>query len=282
MAGRRAVAWTLLGVGYVSFLWLPDLLGRDEGPGLGQALALAAWLLALGTSTEVVRVRRERAAEAARTVQEERRRRASEERLRIARELHDVVAHHLSLINVQAGVALHLLDERPEHARTALGAIKGASKDALEELRSVVDVLRSGDEGAPRAPAPTLADLDAVVERAAAAGLDVQVVTSGPPRPLPRPVERAAVRIVQEAVTNVLRHAGRAAASVELTYGADALVVQVDDDGAGMAGDGPARAGSGIAGMRERVTALGGRLDAGPRSGRGFRVRAWLPVEDDA
>jgi signal transduction histidine kinase len=280
LAGRRAVAW-VLPIGYVAFLWVPVLTGVDDAPSWAQALGLAAWLVALGTSSEVLRSRRERAAEAARISEEGRRRRASEERLRIARELHDVVAHHLSLINVQAGVALHLLDEGPEHTRPALAAIKGASSDALEELRGVVDVLRAGEEAAPRTPAPTLADLGAVVQRAAAAGLDVAVRTGGDARPLPRSVERAAYRIVQEAVTNVVRHAGARSAVVELAYGDDALVVQVDDDGAGPAAggtDGTDGNGSGLDGMRERATALGGRLEAGPRPGRGFRVRAELPL----
>jgi signal transduction histidine kinase len=282
MAGRRAVAWATLPIGYVAFLWVPVAAGVEDAPSWAQALGLAAWLIALGTSTEVLRVRRERAAEAARIAEDERRRRATEERLRIARELHDVVAHHLSLISVQAGVALHLLDQEPEHTRPALTAIKEASGDALEELRGVLDVLRSGEEAAPRTPAPTLADLGAVVDRAAAAGLDVQVRTGGPVRSLPRPVERAAYRIVQEAVTNVVRHAGARAAVVELAYGGDALVVQVDDDGTGTIPPGGNGTGSGLEGMRERVAALGGRLEAGPRDGRGFRVRAELPLDGPA
>ena len=282
MAGRRTLAWAMLPFGYVAFLWLPALVDREGAPSWAQALGLAAWLIALATSTEVVRVRRERAAEAARSREEERRRRASDERLRIARELHDVVAHHLSLINVQAGVALHLLDEGPEHTRPALTAIKGASKDALDELRGVVDVLRSGEEAAPRTPAPTLADLGAVVERAAAAGLEVRVRTDGPPGPLPRPVERAAYRIVQEAVTNVVRHAAARSATVELRYGEGALVVQIDDDGPGTVAPGTTGTGNGIAGMQERAAALGGRVDAGPRPGRGFRVRAELPLDGSA
>jgi signal transduction histidine kinase len=279
MAGRRTAAWASLPIGYVAFLWVPVLTGVEDGPNLAQAVGLAAWLIALGTSTEVVGVRRERAAEAARTLEEERRRRASDERLRIARELHDVVAHHLSLINVQAGVALHLLDGGDEQTRAALTAIKGASKDALDELRGVVDVLRSGEEAAPRTPAPTLADLGGVVERAAAAGLEVRVRTGGSVRPLPRPVERAAYRIVQEAVTNVVRHAGARSATVELAYADDALVVLVDDDGTGDAVAGTNGTGSGLEGMRERAAALGGRIEAGPRPGRGFRVRAELPLD---
>jgi len=281
-AGRRAVAWVTLAVGYVAFLWVPFLAGVDDAPNLLESLALAAWLAVLGTSSEVARNRGLRAAEAARVHEEERLRRASEERLRIARELHDVVAHHLSLINVQAGVALHLLDGEDEQTRAALTAIKGASKDALEELRGVVDVLRSGDEAAPRRPAPTLADLDSVVERAAAAGLDVRVRSEGAVRPLPRPVERAAYRIVQEALTNVVRHAAAGSATVELAYGDDALVVLVDDDGTGAPVPAVNGAGTGLDGMRGRAAALGGQVEAGPRPGRGFRVRAELPLDEPA
>jgi signal transduction histidine kinase len=282
--GRRWLAWASLAVGYVSFLWLGDLLDREPPPTLAQAVGLGAWLLALATTTEVVRVRRERAAEMSRTRQEEARRRASEERLRIAQELHDVLAHNISLINVQAGVALHLIDERPEQARPALAAIKEASKEALGELRSVLGVLREDDgEAASLVPAPALAaDLDDLVAKAAAAGLDVRVDVEGERRPLPPSVDRAAFRIAQEALTNVARHAGGASATVRVSYADDALTVVVDDDGRSVrttsaTSDG---SGNGITGMRERAAALGGQLDAGPRAGGGFRVRAWLPLGD--
>jgi signal transduction histidine kinase len=230
----------------------------------------------------VGRARREQAAEAARTRGEEARRRASEERLRIARELHDVVAHNISLINVQASTALHLIDERPEQARTALAAIKQASKEALGELRSVVDILRQSDEEPPRAPAPSLARLDDLVSRVSAAGLEVLTKVEGDRRPLPAPVELAAFRIVQEALTNVHRHAGAASATVHVTYGERDLTVRVDDDGRGASPDGGAGGGAGIAGMRERVAALGGELEAGPRGEGGFRVLARLPLDGGA
>jgi signal transduction histidine kinase len=285
--GRRWLAWSSLVAGYVSFLWLGDLLDREPAPTLAQVVGLAAWLLALATTTEFVRVRRERAADVRRAREEEARRRASEERLRIAQELHDVLAHNISLINVQAGVALHLIDERPEQARPALAAIKDASKEALDELRSVLDLLREGtDEAASLAPAPRLgADLDDLVAKAVAAGVDVRVDVEGDRRPLPPGVDRAAFRIAQEALTNVVRHAGGATATVQVAYGDDAVTVQVDDDGPGVVG-GPGDggqsdgSGNGITGMRERAAALGGRLDAGPRAGGGFRVRAWLPLGD--
>ena len=286
LAGRRWVAWVAVAVGYVSFLWLGDLLGREPPPTLAQAVGLAAWLLALTATAEVVRVRKERSAEMARAREEEERRQASEERLRIAQELHDVLAHNISLINVQAGVALHLIDERPEQAETALVAIKEASKEALGELRSVLDMLRQdGDETASRTPAPGLsADLDGLVARASAAGVEVRVEESGERRTLPPNVDRAAFRIAQEALTNVVRHAGGAPATLRVSYDADALVVQVDDDGPGVeaGANGSGGTGNGITGMRERAVALGGRLEAGPRPGGGFRVRAWLPLVDPA
>src|SRR5205823_6992342 len=181
--------------------------------------------------------------EQARTRAEQQRRQASEERLRIARELHDVLGHHLSLISVQAGVGLHLMDEQPEQARTALLAIKQASAEALREVRSVLGVLRAEDEQAPRAPAPSLANLPALAEDAGA-----RTVVEGTPRDLPAEVDRAAYRIAQEALTNVRRHAGTAAtATVTIGYGADDLTVRVTDDGRGGL---PSDVGNGIAGMR--------------------------------
>jgi signal transduction histidine kinase len=244
-------------------------------------LGLAAWLLVIGTVAEIVRTRRERRAELAHVQVQEARRRASEERLLIARELHDVLAHNISLINVQAGVALHLLDERPDQARPALTAIKDASKEALGELRSVLDVLRRSEDGvsAPRAPTAGLRDMPGLVERTRTAGLEVTLDVSGEARPVPAGVDLAAFRIVQEALTNVVRHAGTGSARVRLDYGDnDQLTVQVDDDGAGAPSPVAVGPGRGIAGMRERVQALGGSFEAGPRPGRGFRVRARFPI----
>jgi hypothetical protein len=280
VAGRRAFAWGTLAVGYVGFTVLPPLLGQESWD-LGRALGLAAWLLVLGTGAEIIRSRRERRAELAHVQAEEARRRASEERLLIARELHDVLAHNISLINVQAGVALHLLDERPDQARPALTAIKDASKEALGELRSVLDVLRRSGDGttAPRDPTAGLRDLPGLVERTRTAGLDVTLDVSGDVRPIPAGVDLAAFRIAQEALTNVVRHAHAGSARVRLDYGDEHLAVQVDDDGdAGAPVPSREGAGRGIAGMRERVQALDGTFEAGPRPGRGFRVRARLPI----
>jgi signal transduction histidine kinase len=279
MSGHRIAAVTALLVGYVSFLWLPYLVGTESLPNLVGALALAAWLLVLFTVSEIARSRRERMIDLARSRAEESRRRAGEERLRIARELHDVLAHNISLINVQAGVALHLMDEQPEQARTALSAIKGASNEALVELRSVLDILREGHESAPRSPAPGLAALDPLVAKSQAVGLQVTTRIEGSPRPLPRRVDLAAFRIVQEALTNVTRHAGKASVSVRIDYGAEDLTVQISDDGRGSGSDIPS-GGRGIAGMRERATSLDGEFEAGPRPEGGFRVRARIPVRD--
>ncbi|CAN5730667.1 sensor histidine kinase [soil metagenome] len=278
LAGRRAAAGIIGGVGYVSFLWLGHWLGREPSPSFGESAALGAWLVALLTMAEIARARRERAAEIALTHAEESRRRASEERLRIARELHDVLAHNISLINVQAGTALHLMDARPEQARTALTAIKQASGEALRELRSALDVLRQGHGEAPRLPASGLAQLGDLVARTEAAGLSIRVVSEGRTRPLPAGVDLAAFRIVQEALTNVTRHAGPATAMVRIVYGERNLVVQVDDDGVGAPGVAQ-NGGNGITGMRQRAVALGGELYAGARPEGGFRVLARLPLE---
>ncbi|WP_345535919.1 sensor histidine kinase [Phytohabitans rumicis] len=281
-AGARAAAWGLTFAGYAGYLAVtrPEL-GHAALVGVATAVAV---LLA-----EASRVRRQHFAEMAKyraeqqkARAEQQRRQASEERLRIARELHDVLGHHLSLINVQAGVGLHLMDTRPEQAREALTAIKSASAEALREVRSVLGVLRPEEEAAPRAPAPTVARLD---DLTAGAGLPVRTVVEGTARPLPAEVDRAAYRIVQEALTNVRRHAGAGAtATVTIGYGGTVVTVEVVDDGVGgpassEADNGAEGAGNGIAGMRARASALGGTLSAGPVDGGGFRVAVTLPWE---
>jgi signal transduction histidine kinase len=276
--GHRLAAWLLAGAGYAALIFLVPL-GKAPASTWLHAAAVASWLVVVLVVSEIVRVARERAAETARAREEAARRLAGEERLRIARELHDVLAHNISLINVQAGTALHLMDDRPEQARTALTAIRDASKEALRELRSVLGVLRQVDEEPPRSPAPGLGELDELLTRAGSAGLDVHMEVDGTPRELPAEIERAAFRIAQEALTNVTRHAGDARATVRLDYGTDELTLQVVDDGVGVPVGAATGAGRGIAGMRERATALGGRLDAGPRPGGGFRVRAKLPLD---
>jgi signal transduction histidine kinase len=281
--GLRLAAWLTAALSIPVFVALTALFGRTPVPSAGGVVAHLGWLLVVLVATEVVRVRRERVLEAQRTRAEEDRRRAGEERLRIARELHDVLAHNISLINVQAGVALHLMDEQPGQSRTALVAIKQASNDALRELRSVLDILRQGG-AAPRVPTSGLDSLDGLVANATAAGLEVRSRVEGTPRPLPAGVDLAAFRIVQEALTNVTRHAGRpATATVLVAYGDHDLTVRVDDDGNGIEPPSAAavrsRSGNGIRGMRERATALGGELTAGARPGGGFRVSAHLPLD---
>lgn len=273
--GERTAGWISAAVLYAGHAIAALVRGDDwwDPVALG---GLAAWLVAALAVGEVIRARRERMAEHARARAIEERRVAGEERLRIARDLHDVLAHNITLINVQAGVALHVMDRRPEQARTALTAIRDASADALAEVRVALDTLRGRDEEAPRAPAATLARLDDLIDDVRAAGLPVEVAVRGERRTLPVKVDQAAYRIVQESLTNVRRHAGAARAAVELGYAADALTVTVEDDGRGpLAAD---AGGSGLTGMRERAAALGGRLDAGPAPGRGFRVRAVLPL----
>ncbi|MFN2388787.1 MAG: sensor histidine kinase [Actinomycetota bacterium] len=279
MQGHRRAAILVTALGYGVFVWGEFALGLGPAPETPEAVAVGAWLVALLTIAEVVRVRRERFQEAMRTRAEERKRRASEERLRIAQELHDVLAHNISLINVQAGVALHLLDEQPERARPALSAIKEASNAALGELRSVLDVLRRDSDAAPRAPTPGIAQLGPLIARTESAGLTVVMHTQGEPRPLPVAVDQAAFRIVQESLTNVTRHAGAAAVRIELTYGPDDLTIEVHDDGRGT----PTQQGTGkgVAGMTERALALGGDLRAEPAPDGGFVVRARLPYGAD-
>lgn len=246
---------------------------------------LGGWLLASFVLGEVSRGRRQyleqveqRAIDAERTREEEALRRAGEERLRIARELHDVLAHDISMINVQAGVAVHLLDRQPEQARTALIAISQASKEALRELRATLGVLRQVDEAEPRAPAPGLDRLHDLVAGASAAGLSVTVDTSGEPSPLPAGTDLAAYRIIQESLTNAARHSRARQVSISIHHGSRDVVITVQDDGVGLPADTPLRAGNGLTGMRERAAASGGELEAGPRAEGGFRVRARLPT----
>jgi len=283
-AGARRAAWATALLGLAAYFALAVLLGRVDPATVPEIAAHLGWLLLVLVVAEVAMAGRQRRLAAERTRAEEARRRAGEERMRIARELHDVLAHNISLINVQAGVALHLMDEQPGQSRSALAAIKQASNDALGELRSVLDVLRQGDEAPPRAPASGLAQLDSLVAGAEATGLNVRARVEGTPRPLPAGTDLAAFRIVQESLTNVTRHAGPATTTVLLAYGEKDLTIQVDDDGRGVeppsvAGV-PLRPGRGLAGMRERVAALGGELTTGPRPGGGFRVQARLPLDD--
>jgi len=263
MTGHRRAAIASIVVGFVAFTWLGGILGTQDNPPIGGVIGLGAWLVALLSVMEVVRSRRERAREEAVSRAESLQRRASDERLRIAQELHDAVAHNISLINIHAGVALHLFDEQPLQAREALATIKQSSKEALVELRSILGLLRRADEDAPRAPTPSLTRLDELVARSNAAGLNVQIDVDGDLENLPRNVDVAAYRIIQESLTNVARHADRPDAVVRLRAAADALSVEVLDEGSGTRWppDLPS-GGNGIAGMRERATAIGGSFEA--------------------
>ncbi|MBF8185802.1 sensor histidine kinase [Nonomuraea sp. K274] len=290
-AGHRVIA-ALAGAGFLIVSLAVNLsTATDQNPReiVQQTSLLIGWFVAAGVTATVARHRQayleqveQRAVEAERTREEAARRRASEERLRIARELHDSLTHSISIIKVQAGVAVHLARKNGEEVPAALLAIQEAGGDAMRELRATLEVLRDSDgsEGADGEPVASGLDrLHDLVERARSTGQPATVTISGALRELPAEVDRAAYRIVQEALTNVSRHAGGASASVRIDYGGDALAVQVDDDGTACS-DAPHVPGVGLLGMSERVTALGGRLRAGPRPEGGFTVRAELPLEE--
>jgi len=254
-------------------------LGLLEAGTYAVAVPYTTLLLAALAVGVTVRGRRQNALQERR---EELRRSAYEERLRIAREVHDLVGHSLSVINMQAGVALHVLDKRPDRVRDSLDAIRSTSKDALEELRGTLAVFRQGDGGGPgldpgddRAPLPGLDRLGELAARMESAGQRVSVHTEGSPVVPPAAVDHAAYRIVQEALTNALRHAPGAEARVRIGYERTEVVVEIENDGAAVAEHAE---GSGIAGMRERARAVGGNLHAGPRPQGGFAVRARLPL----
>ncbi|MFJ6164669.1 sensor histidine kinase [Micromonospora orduensis] len=288
VAVRLPVRPAALAAGAAFVLLLAHVFfARGPAPGWTGVLPASAWVVVPFAVGVVVRVTREAAArtrlEEARDRAEQARRQADEERLRIAQEVHDVVGHGLAAISMQADIALHLLPRRPEQAEVALTAISRTSREALDELRVTLGAVRRGAE---RGPVPGLARLPALRDRLAGAGLSVEVRVAGDPRELPAAVDLAAYRVVQEALTNVLRHAGVARAEVAVAYRPDEVTVEVTDRGAGAvrAGLDPAddESGHGLAGMRERVTALGGRLTAGPRPDGGFRVYAHLPAGSTA
>jgi signal transduction histidine kinase len=227
----------------------------------------------------------ERTAELEQAREELARRAVTEERLRLARELHDVVAHAMSVIAVQSGVGAHVADTQPQEAAKALGAIEATSRAALTELRRLLGVLR--EDSQPQGdltPVPGLADLDGLLAEVAKAGLAVRLRVEGTLLPLPAGVDLSAYRIVQEALTNVVKHAGPARAQVVVGYHDHDVTLEITDDGSGVGaptGDGQARVGHGLIGMRERVAAFGGDLEIGPQPGGGFRVAARLPLAAD-
>jgi signal transduction histidine kinase len=269
---RRAVALSILTmVALMAASAAFDPFGATGGgfiliPGeVAAALFLGLWVAS-------------RRAYALRDSEEQARRAVDAERLRIARELHDVVAHTMATINVQAGVAGHVIDQQPDQAAQALEAIKQASKDALRELRGILNVLRAADEHDLRAPAPRLDQLATLLQGITQAGLPCTVTVHGEPRSLAPTVHLAAYRIVQESLTNALRYAGPTTAAITLTYSDHHLDLEVLDNGRGHSAEAPQSGGHGIVGMRERAAAVGGSLQAGPRAGSGFRVHARLPL----
>lgn len=284
LARKRAAAVASLVIGYVvSFRGLFTSAPRHSSP--AAALGVAAWLIVLLAIAELVRIRGQRQAALARSREDQLQRRASEERMRIARDLHDVLAHNISVINVQANTALHLMDRQPERAREALTAINDVSKQALTELRSVLGVLRTAGDDAPRAPSPGLAQLPDLLSSVRAAGLDARLTVTGERPDLPADADLAAYRIITEALTNTARHSASRAAQVLVSYEPGRVRIRVDDDGPAKANGGaangqPAGAGNGITGMTERANSLGGALTAGPRPDGGFRVAAWLPAPE--
>jgi signal transduction histidine kinase len=284
--GERWVALTGLAVAEVGLAAVQLTPGRTGVQTLASNMGTlaAAWLLGrfVGVRRVYVAQLEERAAELEQARQELARRAVTEERLRLARELHDVVAHAMSVIAVQSGIGAHVAATQPEEAAKALVAIEATSRTALEELRRLLGVLRQEDEPqGDLAPVPGLADLDSLLAEVGKAGLAVKLEVNGTRPPMPVGVDMSAYRIVQEALTNVVKHAGPARAQVVVGYDDRDVTVEILDDGRGAAasaGDGRAGTGHGLIGMRERVAAFGGDLEAGPRPDGGFRVAARLPL----
>jgi signal transduction histidine kinase len=282
--GRRSLAIAGVGITGLTVGWLVFAAGIVPRAAIGWVffrIAASVMAAALGES---VRSRRaiaaealERARQAERTREEEARSRVDEERLRIAREVHDTVAHAVALINVQAGVTAYLLDKRPERAREALVTIEQTSAQALHEMRAVLGVLRSADNG--RVPHPGLGQIGELAAMAREAGLDLRLEMAESAPPLPSAVDHTAYRIVQEAITNIIRHVGSTQVTVALDHGSDVLDVRVSNEGPRLPAEvSTVGAGRGIQGMRERCGLLGGELTAGPRLDGGFEVKARLPL----
>ncbi|MET7665985.1 histidine kinase [Streptomyces sp. NPDC005463] len=249
---------------------------HDTGEAFAQARGALelAWLIAAGAAGEALRQAEQRADEAERTREETARRRADGERLHIARELHDSLTHQISVIKVQAEVAVHVARRHGEEVPPPLLAIQEAGREAARELRATLEALRDDDTTPPRG----LDDVPELVERARAIGLDATLTIEGQRHDVPAAVDRTVYRIVQESLTNIARHADAATASVRIDCRPNALAIRIDDDGKATPGTAPTP-GLGLLGMRERVTALGGRLRAEPRGEGGFTVQAELPVD---
>jgi signal transduction histidine kinase len=254
-----------------SFIFTAVLLG---GPFLVGRIVNARILLA--------RELREKAARLEREQQESAKLAVAEERARIAREMHDVVAHNLSVMVVQSSAARRMIDRNPERAQEALTSVEHTGREALTEMRRMLDMLRGDDEDVALAPQPSIDELDALLDRAREAGLDVDLEVEGERRRVQSSVDLSTFRIVQEALSNTIQHAGAAHAHVRLRYGQSEVEVDVTDDGRGARPPEVANgSGHGLVGMRERVAMLGGSLEAGYRADGGFEVRATLPLEPE-
>jgi signal transduction histidine kinase len=276
VAATSTVSGILL-AGHLAFS-LPAKTGWSD-------LAVVPWVAAaagIGQAARAQKAHRAMLVERARRAEEgreqEARRRVQQERLRIARELHDAVGHHVALISVQAGAMGYLIEVDPAKARESLAHIQQASEAALEELRLSVGLLRQPGDREPVEPAGGLARLDELIESFTATGLHVTCHVTGKVRPLPEATDLTAYRVIQESLTNTAKHAAGAPAAIRLAFRPGVLALVVEDDGPRTAGDDEYRAGHGIIGMRERATAVGGWLTAGPRDGGGFQVLAELPA----
>ncbi|MFD9080114.1 sensor histidine kinase [Streptomyces erythrochromogenes] len=276
-AGHRLVT-VAVSVAVLAALPLAALVSglHDTGEAFAQARGALqiAWLIAAGAAGEALRQAEQRADEAERTREETARRRADEERLHIARELHDSLTHQISVIKVQSEAAVHVARKRGEPVPEALLAIREAGREASRELRATLEALRDDDTTPPHG----LDHVTELVERAGKSGLEATLTIEGRRHDVPTAVGRTAYRVVQESLTNIARHANAGTASVHIDYRPDTLAIRIDDDGEATPDSAP-EPGIGLLGMRERVTALGGRLRAEPRSEGGFTVQAELPVE---
>jgi signal transduction histidine kinase len=283
--GRRSLLVAGVGIAALTTFWLVAATDIEPRAAIGWVffrIGASVMSAALGESVRSRRViaaeALERAAWAERTREDEARTRVDQERLRLAREVHDTVAHAVAIINIQAGVTAHVLDKRPERAREALEAIEQTSAQALREMRTILGVLRDADDA--RAPQPGLGQVDELIAQARDAGLDLKAETP-PPAALPSAVGSAVYRILQESITNVIRHAGPTRVTVKLEYGVDTLMLRVTNEVGHTphdSADSATSPGRGITGMRERCQLLGGQLDAGALPDGGFEVVARLPI----
>ncbi|MFG1860147.1 sensor histidine kinase [Microbispora bryophytorum] len=283
ITAKHRIAGSAGAAGYLAVVLLADRVGGQRDVSEGNVW-MVIWILVIVVVGEVSRGRAEhlravaeQAARAELTRELEAQRRADQERLRIARELHDVLAHNISVISIQAGVAEHLMHRDPDKAHAAVATIRQVTKDVLVELRSILDVLRRVDEAGEIFPPSGVEGIERLAGRAAAGGIAVDLDVRGRASEVPADVGLVAYRVVQESLTNVIRHSRAAHASVVVNVDDTEVLVRVRDDGRGVPGD-DVRAGNGIAGMTERVEAMSGTITAAPADGRGFVVEARLPL----